>query len=151
MVYTSTRCLVHNVTHYLHSLVPRLLRVFQCYMQKERGSLVYNCICLMCTRTPNNPTFSKRGDCHFLKFQSSSYSASQHSPVNGDFWKQWYVDLIFTLPLPFPYFVQSRASHMQLDTRPSSSLFSVQHSKAGRSLGTRIPFALLWMLREYYY
>ena len=48
---------------------------------------------------------------------------SQHSQVNGDFRKRRYVDLFSTLALPFPYFVQSGASHVQLDTRPSS--FSV--------------------------
>ena len=44
---------------------------------------------------------------------------SQHSPVNSDFRKRRYVDLFSTLALPFPYFVQSGASHVQLDTRPS--------------------------------
>ena len=48
---------------------------------------------------------------------------SQHSPVNGDFRKRRYVDLFSTLALSFPYTVQSHASHVQLDTRPSS--FSV--------------------------
>ena len=41
----------------------------------RRGSLVFNCMWLTCSGVPNSLTFSKRGDCHFLKLQSNSYSA----------------------------------------------------------------------------
>ena len=51
---------------------------------------------------------------------------------------------ICTLPLPFPYFVQQPADHMQLDTRPSPSFFSHALKKIGEPGGeaTNLPPSL---------
>ena len=61
---------------------------------------------------------------------------SQHSPVNGNFRKQWYIDLFSTLPLSFPYFVQACASHVQLNTRPSRvSACNIERTRLPQSFG----------------
>ena len=47
-----------------HSLVPRLLPVFQCYTQKNGGAWYLIAHDLRVQERPNSLAFSKRGDCH---------------------------------------------------------------------------------------